>query len=97
MVVVSEKTFFPSLKPVWFAVIKYLMQRILLIIVFFPLIGCGQTPNSVLSAELDAFIQNQMASNNIPGLSTCIVKEKTERIIYLSLTALCQKYRLDRL
>jgi CubicO group peptidase (beta-lactamase class C family) len=51
------------------------MLRILLIIVFFPLIGYGQTPNSVLSAELDTFIQNQMASNNIPGLSACIVKE----------------------
>ncbi len=40
-----------------------------------PIIGIGQTPNSVLSAELDTFIQAQMISNNIPGLSACIVKE----------------------
>ena len=40
-----------------------------------PIIGFAQTPNSVLSAELDTFIQAQMISNNIPGLSACIVKD----------------------
>ena len=40
-----------------------------------PIIGLGQTPNSVLSAELDTFIQDQMVLNNIPGLSACIVKD----------------------
>ena len=40
-----------------------------------PILGFGQTPNSVLSAELDTFIQDQMVLNDIPGLSACIVKD----------------------
>ena len=33
------------------------------------------TPNEILNAELDAYIQNQMVLQSIPGLSACIVKE----------------------
>ena len=51
------------------------MKKLLLLLIYLPLIGLGQTPNSILSAELDTFIQNQMNINNIPGLSACIVKD----------------------
>jgi len=42
------------------------MKKLLLILFCLPIIGLGQTPNSVFSAELDTFIQAQMISNNIP-------------------------------
>jgi CubicO group peptidase (beta-lactamase class C family) len=51
------------------------MRRFFLMLLVLPIIGLAQTPNSVLSAELDTFIQAQMISNNIPGLSACIVKD----------------------
>ena len=51
------------------------MKKLLLILLCLPIIGLGQPPNSILSAELDTFIQAQMISNNIPGLSACIVKD----------------------
>tara|TARA_B100000795_G_C22752770_1_gene420148 strand:- start:70 stop:1341 length:1272 start_codon:yes stop_codon:yes gene_type:complete len=51
------------------------MRRIFLMLLVLPILGFGQTPNSVLSAELDTFIQDQMVLNDIPGLSACIVKD----------------------
>ena len=34
----------------------------------------SQTPNEILAAELDTYIQSQMNTQNIPGLSASIVK-----------------------
>ncbi len=34
----------------------------------------AQTPNEILATELDTYIQDEMSTQNIPGLSACIVK-----------------------
>lgn len=43
--------------------------------IIFTLQLLAQTPNEILSAELDDFIESQMTAQNIPGLSASIVKE----------------------
>ena len=51
---------------------KYYMQ---IVLVYFSLLLNTPAQNEVFAAELDAFIQDQMTTNSIPGLSASIIKE----------------------
>ena len=57
-------------------------KSVLLLFIVFSLSIYGQRTNDELAAELDAFIQEEIETQSIPGIATCIVK--ANQIVYKS-------------